>query len=199
MKKLALVLILCCSPMAFAETNPQNIQEKAAVCIACHGQNGISTNPEWPNLAGQHPTYFVKQLNDIKAGKSRIAPTMVAMIVNLNAQEMNDLAAYYAKMPLAEGSTAKKYVQRGEQLYRGGDLDKHIPACIACHGPTGTGNEQAGFPSLSGQKAMYTMMQLQAFKDKKRTNDLNNIMQDIGSRMSQEDIEAVANYIQGLY
>ncbi|KTD76633.1 c-type cytochrome [Legionella waltersii] len=199
MKKLALVIILCCSPVAFAETTPQTVQEKAVVCTACHGQNGISTNPEWPNLAGQHPAYFVKQLNDIKAGKSRIAPTMVAMIANLNEQEMNDLAVYYAKMPLAEGSTAKKYVARGEQLYRGGDLDKHIPACIACHGPTGTGNEQAGFPSLSGQKATYTMMQLQAFKDKKRTNDLNNIMQDIGSKMSQEDIEAVANYIQGLY
>lgn len=185
--------------MSYADTTPQNIQSKAMVCATCHGQNGVSINPEWPNLAGQHPSYFIKQLKDIKEGKTRIAPTMVGIIANLNEQDMNDLADYYAKMPLAEGSTAKKYVQRGEQLYRGGNMEKHIPACIACHGPKGTGNEQAGFPVLSGQKATYTIMQLQAFKGKMRTNDLNHIMQDISAKMSQEDIEAVANYIQGLY
>ncbi|KTD34631.1 cytochrome c4 [Legionella moravica] len=199
MKKLALILILCFPLVLYAQENPPKGQDLAQVCAACHGQQGISPSPEWPNLAGQHQQYLVKQLKDMKEGKVRIAPTMTAMIAHLNEQDMNDLASFYAKMPLAEGSTPKKYLQRGEQLYRGGDFNKHITACIACHGPKGTGNAQAGFPVLSGQKAQYTVMQLQAFKDGKRTNDLNHIMQDISARMTQDDMEAVAHYIEGLY
>ena len=84
-------------------------------------------------------------------------------------------------------------------MYRGGDFNKHITACIACHGPKGTGNAQAGFPSISGQHAAYTIQQLQDFKEGKRKNDLNSIMRDISARMSIEDMEAVANYIAGLY
>lgn len=199
MKKLALALILCAPLVIFAQGNPQEGQTKSVVCAACHGQQGVSLTPEWPNLAGQNAKYTVKQLKDIKKGKTRVAPTMIAMVANLNEQDMDDLAAFYAKMPLAEGSTPKKYLQRGEQIYRGGDFDKHITACIACHGPKGTGNAQAGFPVLSGQKSAYTVLQLQAFKDGKRTNDLNHIMQDISGRMSQDDMEAVAHYIEGLY
>lgn len=199
MKKLALAILLCSPLIIYAQGNPQAGQNKAVVCAACHGQQGISMTPAWPNLAGQNEQYFVKQLKDIKVGKLRNVPTMTAIIANFTEQDMDDLASFYAKMPLTEGSTLKKYVQRGEQIYRGGDFDKHIAACIACHGPKGTGNAQAGFPVLSGQKSAYTVMQLQAFKDGKRTNDLNHIMQDISGRMSPDDMEAVAHYIEGLY
>ncbi len=199
MKKLALALILCSPLVLFAQAGSESGQTKALVCAACHGQQGISPNPEWPNLAGQNAKYTIKQLKDIKESKSRNVPTMTALIANLNEQDMDDLATFYAKMPLAEGSTPKTYLQRGEQIYRGGDFDKHITACIACHGPKGTGNAQAGFPVLSGQKATYTLLQLQAFKDGKRSNDLNHIMQDICGRMSQDDMEAVAHYIEGLH
>jgi cytochrome c553 len=199
MKKLALIFFLC-SPMALSsQPSSQTVQNKSAVCAACHGSKGISVNSEWPNLAGQNEKYLIKQLNDLKLGTMRTAPIMASVVAPLNQQDMDDLAAYYAKMPGASGSTPKKYVQRGEQLYRGGDYNKHIPACIACHGPKGTGNAQAGFPALSGQHAKYTVMQLQAFKEGRRTNDLNRIMQDICSRMSQEDIDAVSHYIEGLY
>ena len=199
MKKLALIFILCSPIVLFAQNNPTSGQNKSIVCAACHGPKGVSTNPEWPNLAGQNNKYLVKQLQDLKQGTVRIAPTMTALIASLSQQDMDDLAAYYAKMPIAQGSTPKKFVQRGEQLYRGGDFNKQITACIACHGPKGTGNAQAGFPVLSGQHASYTAMQLQAFKDGKRSNDLNHIMQDICGRMSQDDMEAVAHYIEGLY
>lgn len=199
MKKIALAFILC-SPMAiYARDTPANEQNKAQVCAACHGQQGISTNPEWPNLAGQNEKYFIKQLNDLKLGTERNAPTMAAMIAALTPQDISDLAAYYSKLPVAQGSTPEKYLVRGEQLYRGGDFSKHITACIACHGPKGTGNAQAGFPVLSGQHAAYTLVQLQAFKDGKRKNDLHHIMQDICGRMDTEDMEAVAHYIAGLY
>jgi cytochrome c553 len=199
MKKLALIFILCSPIVIYAQDKPPAEPNKALVCTACHGQQGVSSNPEWPNLAGQNEKYFIKQINDLKEGTHRNAPTMAALIATLSSQDIDDLATYYAKIPLAQGATPKKFVQRGEQLYKGGDFDKHITACIACHGPKGTGNAQAGFPVLSGQHAVYTMMQLQAFKDGKRTNDLNHIMQDICSRMNQDDMEAVAHYIEGLY
>ncbi|CAM2841826.1 c-type cytochrome [Legionella worsleiensis] len=199
MKKLALTLILCFPLVLHAQENLQDVQNKAQICAACHGPQGISSAAEWPNLAGQHQHYLVKQLKDIQQGTQRVAPTMIAMVANLSEQDMNDLASFYAKMPRAQGSTPKKYLRRGEQIYRGGDFSKHITACIACHGPNGTGNAQAGFPVLAGQKATYTVLQLQAFKDGKRSNDLNHIMRDISGRMSQDDMEAVAHYIEGLY
>ncbi len=199
MKKLALIFILCLPIVIHAQDKSQTGPNKAQLCSACHGQQGVSSTPEWPNLAGQNEKYFIKQLNDLKQGTQRNAPTMAAILTTLNSQDIDDLATYYAKIPIAQGSTPKKFIQRGEQLYKGGDFNKHITACIACHGPRGTGNAQAGFPVLSGQHAAYTIMQLQAFKDGKRTNDLNHIMQDICSRMDKEDMEAVAHYIEGLY
>lgn len=199
MKKLALALILCSPLMMYAKNQQNSIPDKAMICTACHGSNGISSQPEWPNLAGQHKTYFVKQLKEIKQGKLRKVPTMESILAIISEQDMDDLAAYYAKMPIAKGSTPKKFVRRGEQIYRGGDFDKKITACIACHGPKGTGNEQAGFPSLSGQHADYTVLQLILFKKNQRANDLNHIMSDISKRMSREDMEAVAHYIEGLH
>jgi cytochrome c553 len=172
---------------------------KATLCVACHGQQGNSTNPQWPNIAGQHSAYLNKQLHDFKVGKTRNAATMAAIVATLTDEDMLELSDFYAKQPLAQGSMPAKYLKRGEALYRGGDLDKHISACIACHGPRGTGNGQAGFPVLSGQHAPYTIQQLQAFKDKTRTNDLNEIMRDISIRMDKDDMEAVAYYIQGLH
>jgi cytochrome c553 len=199
MKKLVFVFILLSPFLINAQGNGQAGQQKAQVCVACHGAQGISTNPQWPNLAGQHERYFIKQLKDLQQGTQRHVPTMTAIIASLNQQDMDDLAVYYAKMSLAQGVTPKKFVPRGEQLYRGGDFKTHITACIACHGPKGTGNAQAGFPVLSGQHAAYTLMQLQQFKNAIRTNDLNHIMQDICGKMSQDDMEAVAHYIEGLY
>ncbi len=172
--------------------------EKSKFCSACHGQQGISLNVEWPNLAGQHASYLIKQMQDYKKGVSRNEATMVAVMASFSEQDIADLAAFYAQQKLPEGETPEKYLQRGKALYRGGDFTKHITACIACHGPKGSGNEQAGFPMLAGQHALYTLGQLQAFKAQKRTNDLNSIMRDISGRMSEEDMEAVAYYIQGL-
>ncbi len=208
MKKLALAFILCSPALVYSQgdsssesTSPLSklAAAKAQVCTACHGPQGVSTNPEWPNLAGQNEKYFIKQLNDIKQGSQRQAPTMTAIIATLSPQDIEDLAAFYAQIPHPQGSTPQKYLQSGQQIYRGGDFDKHITACIACHGPKGTGNAQAGFPVLSGQHAAYTLMQLRAFKNGKRTNDLNHIMQDICNKMDDDDMTAVAYYIEGLY
>ena len=198
MKKIAFALALWVTSSAFATVNYQSGEEKATVCAACHGPKGVSTNPVWPSLAGQHANYLIKQLVDLQQNHGRTAPTMASIIATLSQQDMMDIAAFYAKQSLPKGSTPKQYLKRGEQLYRGGDFSKHITACIACHGPKGTGNAEAGFPVLSGQHAAYMMLQLQAFKDNKRSKDLNSIMRDISGRMSLEDMEAVSNYVAGL-
>lgn len=178
-----------------------NIADKALVCSACHGPQGNSSNPEWPNLAGQHAHYLQKQLQNFKEGKTRKAGTMTAIVANLSAQDIAELAHYYAKLALNIQNNPNTSVQalRGEQLYRRGDFAKKITACIACHGPKGTGNDQAGFPVIAGQNAKYLILQLQAFKQQQRQNDLNEIMQTISARMSQEDMEAVSYYMQGLH
>ena len=190
MNKLLFILLLF-SATLFAE-------DKRLICAACHGAHGISVNPQWPNIAGQNSHYFSKQLNDMKTAR-RDPGTMAGILNTFSEQDIDDLAEYYAKMPAAQGVTAQQFLKRGQQLYRGGDMSMRITACIACHGPKGTGNNQAGFPQIAGQHARYTIEQLTAFKEKKRTNDLNHIMQDISGRMSKEDIEAVAHYIEGLY
>lgn len=190
--------LLCALFSLQTTANPQAGQEKSIICAGCHGAQGMSVNPEWPTLAGQHAPYLAKQLRDYKAASSRNAAMMTPMVMQLSDADINDIAEFYASLPLPKGKPSKKYVDRGEELYRRGDLTKHITACIACHGPQGTGNAQAGFPVLAGQQPAYTVLQLLAFKKKARSNDLNSIMRDISGRMNQEDMEAVANYLMGL-
>lgn len=181
---------------AGAETLPG--QEKSAICAGCHGAQGNSMNPDWPSLAGQHANYLAKQIHDYKNAQTRQAALMTPMVAGLTDQDITDLAAFYASLPRTSGNTPEKLLSHGEQLYRSGDLNKHITACIACHGPQGKGNAQAGFPVLSGQQPAYTIQQLEAFKNKTRTNDLNSIMQDISARMDHDDMEAVAYYLYGM-
>lgn len=189
--------MICLVEEAIANVSAEIIS-KTQMCAACHGQQGISPNPEWPNLAGQHAGYLRKQLIDYKSGKTRNAVIMTGIAASLGKDDIHKLAKYYASLPRTKGKTSQKYQALGEKIYRSGDFDKKITACIACHGPKGTGNDEAGFPVLSGQQAHYLIQQLQAFKDKTRRNDLNHIMQDISGRMSQGDMRAVAYYMQGL-
>lgn len=168
-------------------------------CGVCHGKEGISSNPAWPNLAGQHASYLKKQLQAFRTGKTHEASIMNAFAAALTNQDIHILATWYARLKPAEKTTPVRYLKRGEQLYRGGDPLKAIPACIACHGPRGRGNAQAGFPVLSGQNAEYTISQLSAFKIHKRRNDLNAMMQGSSRHLNDEDQQAVAYYIQGLH
>lgn len=177
----------------------QTGQEKTVMCAGCHGIQGVSVNPDWPSLAGQHASYLAKQMRDYKTATTRNAAIMTPMMVQLTDDDIREIANYYASLPHMEEKTTEQKTSRGEEIYRRGDLTKHITACIACHGPQGTGNAQAGFPVLSGQQPGYTVQQLLAFKDKTRNNDLNSIMRDISGRMSREDMDAVANYLVGLH
>ncbi len=172
---------------------------KAQACFACHGVNGNSTNPVWPKLAGQHADYIAKQLADFKAGKKRTDPLMMGQVASLSSQDMADLGAFFATQTMSPGAADEKLVAAGEKLYRGGNKDKGIAACIACHGPTGAGNPAAKFPKLSGQHAAYVEKAMKDFRSGKRKNDINKMMRSIAEKMSDKEIKAVASYISGLH
>ena len=112
---------------------------------------------------------------------------------------MQDIATYFSSQKIKIGYASAETLPLGEHIYRAGDASKGLPACMACHGPSGAGNSAASFPALSGQHAEYTKIQLLAFRDNKRTNDTNKAMQIVSEKMTTEEIDAVANYIQGLH
>jgi cytochrome c553 len=178
--------------------DPAAGKAKAAACAACHGMDGNSTAPNFPKLAAQNPAYTVKQLRDYKSGARKNA-IMGGMASPLSDQDMEDLAAYFASQPLKVGVASRKLLSAGERLYRGGDSASGVPACMACHSPTGSGNDAARFPRLSGQHAEYTLTQLKAFRDGVRANDPNRMMRDTASRLTLDQMEAVSEYIAGLY
>lgn len=167
-------------------------------CAVCHSADGNSVSPIWPKLAGQHASYIVKQLNDFKEGR-RVNAQMTPMVAPLSGQDMEDLAAYFASQKTTLGSAKPELIETGQLIYRAGDSLTGVPACMACHGPAGFGNPGASYPSLRGQHAQYTATQLKMFKSEERNNDENNIMQMITGSMTNAQIEAVSEYIQGLH
>lgn len=166
-----------------------------AVCAACHMPDGNSVVDMFPKLAGQHAQYLAKQLNDYKSG-ARQDPTMTGMAAILVTDEdVANVSAFFASQTPTAAAADESKLALGEAIYRGGDTSKGLPACMGCHGPTGTGNPTAKFPLLKGQHAAYTLTQLKAFAEGTRENDPNNMMQLVASKMSAAEMEAVANYI----
>lgn len=191
---------------AHAQDDPQAAadaaagKEKAVACAACHGQEGISLTGAFPNQAGQQASYLAKQIMDIRDGK-RSVPEMIGQVDNFSDQDAWDVAKYYADMTpaLGQADPDEALVAKGRQLYRAGSLAKGIPACAACHTPTGEGIGSAVYPALSGQHPEYTIKNLKAFASGERANDPSAIMRDIAVKMSDSDMEAVANYVLGLH
>jgi cytochrome c553 len=176
---------------------------KSATCGACHGATGNSVNPEWPNLAGQHHEYIVEQLALLKSG-ARIAPAMNPMAAGLSPQDMADLAAHFEKQTPAGLEADPKLWEAGQKLYRGGDATRGIPACLACHGPNGRGNGPARWPQVRSQQPAYVTAQLKAYAARTRYGAsaaapaAADMMSDVATRLSENDIKALTSYLQGL-
>ncbi len=187
-------------------------EAKAAVCAACHGSDGNSPVPMYPKLAGQSEAYIARQLALFKDG-SRVDPIMVGFASVLTPQDMQDLGAFFATHAvtpgiaddsvIAEGANSgKKFYEIGQQLYRGGDTARGIPACLACHGPTGRGNPGVPYPAIGGQHATYTALHLNGFRAGTawgRGEEVNTIMVDVAKQLTDEEIQALASYIEGLH
>jgi cytochrome c553 len=171
---------------------------KTAVCAGCHMADGNSVNPDWPSLAGQHADYIAKQLADFKAG-DRTDAMMAPMVAALSETDMADIAAYFESQARKGGEADPELVEAGKAIYVAGNASTGVAACAACHGPTGSGNPAAKFPSLQGQHAKYTAKQLRDFRSGVRGNDAGKMMQDIAASMTDAEIEAVASYVQGLH
>lgn len=169
----------------------------ATVCVACHGADGNSVITMNPNLAGQHPEYLAKQLKEFKSGV-RSNAVMGGMVASLSDEDMVNLAAYFSEQSAAGAAAVSNGAgSLGEKIYRGGLLTKAVPACASCHSPNGAGIP-AQFPRLAGQHAEYTANQLKAFRTGERANDTASMMRMIAGKLSDQEIAAVADYIQGL-
>ncbi len=195
----AVLMMMAGTQMAAAAGDAQAGKAKAQACAACHGADGNSTNPDWPNLAGQHAVYISKQLADFKAGEQRADPVMAGQVAPLTPEDMANLGAYFATLTPAGGFVSEERVTLGERIYRGGNQDSGVPACIACHGPNGAGDPMAGVPALSGQRANYTAKQLTAFRNGARSNDRNGTMRGASRWLSDEEVQAVSEYVAGLH
>lgn len=166
-----------------------------AVCVACHAQDGNSVISLNPKLAGQHPAYLEKQLADFKSGK-RANPVMSGIAAALSPEDMQNLAAYFASQKLAlDKAKTNGAGSLGEKIYRGGIAATNVPACAACHGPTGAGVPNQ-FPRMGGQHADYIQAQLKNFRTGERANA--PMMMTIATKMTDAEMAAVADYIQGL-
>ena len=203
-------LALALSAVATAqETAPAKIdlakaqQTATQICAACHGPDGNSATSANPNLAGQHADYITLQLAHFKAG-IRVNAIMQGMVANLSDDDMRALGVYFSQQK-PKGLTAKDpaLVKVGQKIYRGGDQVKELPACAACHSPTGAGIPK-NYPRVAGQYADYTYAQLKAFKsgdrgaDKAGKDGNGRIMGAIAEKMSDDQMKAVADYMAGL-
>jgi cytochrome c553 len=178
-----------------AKTDPAKAQQIATtVCAACHGADGNSAVSVNPTLAGQHMVYVANQLVHFKSGERKNA-VMAAIAASLSPDDINNLAAYFVKQAIKPQSASDKALaQLGEKLYRGGNFASGVPACAACHGPNGAG-VPIQYPRLGGQYADYTVAQLKAFRSDER---VNTVMNGVAAKLSDREIQSVAEYIAGL-
>jgi cytochrome c553 len=193
-------MILALTGLVSITANAADIEAgktKSAVCAACHGADGNSSNAAWPSLAGQHATYIYKQLTDFKEGRRNDA-TMIGMVALLNDEDMKNIAAYFESQQAKAVAFDPDLIAVGENIYRGGITEIGVAACMSCHSPSGKGNGPAGWPSLKGQHSEYLVVQLQNFKQGLRANDSGKMMRNVAARMSDMEMKSVAAYIAAI-
>jgi cytochrome c553 len=183
---------------AQAAGNPAAGKTKAAVCMACHGPDGNGgADPLWPKLASQDAVYLAKQMKDFKTGV-RKDPIMPAMVAALSDADMQDLAAFFSSQTQKPAVARNaELIKQGARLFRGGNAKMGVTACMACHGPNGTGVPPR-FPRVAGQNQPYTTKQLLAFKSGSRAND-GETMTRVTFRMSEQEIKAASEYMASLH
>lgn len=197
----SICLLLLGTPTIAGANNgdPAVGKEKSQVCQGCHGVDGNSFGPEWPNLASQHSSYLTKQIRNFKDGV-RKNETMNSMAAGLNEQDIKDIAAYFTTQVVTqqEVEANSELIKTGRKIYKGGNRYSGVPACAGCHGPNAVGNGPAAFPYLAGQKPSYLIKTLKDFKSGARANDPNEIMRNIAAKLTDSEITAVATYVAKL-
>lgn len=176
-------------------------QIASQVCAACHAADGNSTISTNPKLAEQHSHYLNKQLLDYttRTGEQRPQrenPIMNGIAAGLSEQDKRDVSAWFSSQK-AKPDTARNRdtIEFGQRIWRAGIAEKSLPACIGCHSPTGVGIPNQ-YPRLASQHAEYTEAALKEFRDGLRRN--SPPMQQIAAKLTESEMRAVADYIQGL-
>ena len=179
--------------------NAANGAKLVGTCVACHGADGNSVVGQWPTLAGQRESYLFEQLEHIR-DEERVIAVMKGLLNDYSDDELRDMAAFYAEQATKVSRADDTNLALGQKIYRAGNVESGVPACTGCHGPAGKGLESAQYPMLGGQKAEYVVTSLIAYQTGERAIDEHGkIMQGIASRLTVEEIRAVANYVSGLY
>ena len=178
--------------------------ELVGQCAACHGAKGKSIASDWPNLAGQNQRYISEQLKYFQQGdrENALMMSVIPYLNTLTDGQILDIAAFYSSQTPAVGQAKEdeELLALGKSLYMAGDLKRGIPACTACHSINGAGNAQAGFPRVSGQQKAYLISTLKAYRSLERNaGDYSLVMQSASQNLKDKDIEALANYMHGLY
>ena len=191
-------------PNVLKTGDASNGSSLVATCAACHGNDGNSINTDWPSLAGQNQKYLYDQLVYFVNGEreNALMTAVIPYLKTLSSDELFDIAAFYAESSASVGQDDSDVdlLALGESLYRAGDLSRGIPACTACHSLYGEGNIQAGFPKISGQQKGYLISTLKEYRSQSRNaGNYALVMQAASANLKDNDIEALANYMHGLY
>lgn len=192
-----LLLLLSSSGLALAAGDATAGKNKVILCIGCHGSDGNGSSSLFPKLAGQGEAYLAKQLRDFKTGARR-EEHMTAMVENIMLADIDDIAAYFSGQVL-KADTRGQNDTIGKEIYHRGINSKGITACANCHGMQGLGVTNLNYPSLAGQYRDYLVKQLKEFRSGARQNDRQQVMQDIASKLTDEEINSVTNYINSLH
>lgn len=189
-------------------------QTKATACAACHGVDGNPSDPQYPRIAGQAERYTARQIALIASGqRGGTAVAMMPFVQGLTPQDMRDIGAYFATQKagagladdtvIAEGpNKGMKFYEVGQRLFRGGDAARGVPACLACHGPSGGGNPGPAYPLVAGQFQDYSARRLQEYRTgttMEKDPALFHIMAQVSNRLTDEEIQALATFLQGLH
>lgn len=204
--KAIVVCLIALSLPVFVSADEEAIksgEKKAMLCTACHGVEN-SNNPEWPNLSQQSKKYLVEQLHAFRDGIRNNA-LMSSQAMGLSDEDINDLASYYNNVKSKRGvlPADDSNIELGQKIYRGGITDRAVPACISCHGPNGLGIDRTGYPKISGQHSIYTLSRLKDYKegydDRDSVSKNYSIMSSISFKLSNLEMKALSEYLQGLY
>ena len=173
-------------------------------CAACHGVDGNSISTDWPKLSGQNQRYLYEQLKYFRDGlrMNALMMSVTPYLQTLTDEDLKDIAAFYSKYnsTVGQAKNDKEMLELGTQLYRFGNIKKQIPACTSCHAVYGQGNSLAGYPAVAGQQIGYLTSTLKAYRSKERNaGESSLVMQSIASNLTDNEIDALANYMHGLY
>ena len=191
-------------PESFISGDANKGSKLVETCAACHGADGNSISTDWPKLSGQNQKYLYEQLKYFRDG-NRMNVLMMSVtpyLQTLSDEDLKDIAAFYSQYNITVGQAKndEELLALGTQLYRFGNMKEQIPSCTSCHGVYGQGNSLAGYPSIAGQQVGYLTSTLKAYRSKERNaGESSLVMQSIAENLTDYEIEALANYMHGLY